>query len=72
MSGGRVLDAEHAAVVEGVEPVEHRAEVDGAARIVDVHLGRAAHSLAELHVIRELEQLARIAAPVGDVTGVDQ
>ena len=29
-------------------------------------------ALAQLHVVGELEQLARIAAPVGDVAGVDE
>ena len=37
-----------------------------------MHLRVAALALAELHVVGEVEQLARIAAPVGDVTGVDE
>ena len=41
-------------------------------RVVDVQLRVPGLALAQLHVIGELEQLARIAAPVGDVTGVDE
>ena len=62
-----VLDAELAAVVELNQAGEDRGEVDSTRRVIDVHLGVAPLALAELHVVGEREQLARITAPVGDV-----
>ena len=68
-----VLDAEHGpgsrALRGGAAPRRSRPTPR---RIVDVHLRVPALALAELHVIGEIEQLARVAAPVGHVTGVDE
>ena len=67
-----VLDAEPALVADRIEAREHRVEIDDTGRIVDVHLRLSRATLAQLDVVGEVKQLARIAAPVRDVAGVDQ
>ena len=68
-----VLDDELALVAELVEPARARRRSRrrrvGSSTCTWVRPGLA---LAQLHVVGELEQLARVAAPVGDVTGVDE
>lgn len=67
-----VLHGEATGVLELIEARDDLLEVHHSTWIIDMKSSGAGLPLAELDVVRKLEHLERVTAPVGHVTGVDE